>query len=65
MAVSLQARDEGITGIIGQVLCIPALCHPELFPRDKFRLESYETNADAAIVSGKLMRWFWSKPCHL
>ncbi|KAK5347937.1 hypothetical protein LTR06_010854 [Exophiala xenobiotica] len=60
VGLALRSRDEGITGIVGQVLCIPALCHPDFFPRDKFKLESYEASADAAIVSGKLMRWFWN-----
>lgn len=45
------ARDDGITGIIGQVLHFPAICHPKFFPRDKYEFGSYIQNADNCVLS--------------
>lgn len=52
------ARDEGITGIVAQVLCFPVTCHPKFFPSDKYELGSYVQNRDAAIVDPIRMEWF-------
>jgi acetyl esterase/lipase len=54
------ARDEGITGIIGQVLNIPVTCHPDYFPVSKYEYNSYVQNADAPIVNSATMRFFWN-----
>ncbi|VUC23915.1 unnamed protein product [Clonostachys rosea] len=58
--IAQMARDEGISGIIGQVLNIPVTCHPDFFPAAKYEYFSYEQNADAPIVSAARMRWFWN-----
>jgi hypothetical protein len=60
-ALALRARDEGVTGIIGQVLNIPATCHPDLFPKEKFAYTSFEENRDAPILNAERTRWFWSR----
>lgn len=60
-ALALHARDEGVTGIIGQVLNIPVTCHPDLFPRDKYKYTSFEDNRDAPILNAQRATWFSSK----
>lgn len=57
--MSLKARDEGVSGIIGQVLNIPVTCHPKHFPTCKYEFESYEQNKDASIIDKAKMNWFW------
>ena len=58
----LKLRDEnGLHGIIGQMLNIPALCHPHFFPNERYELASYEQNADAPTINGRNMRWFWDQ----
>lgn len=59
--LALKCRDEHITGIVGQILNIPVTCHPDLFPSSKYKLQSYERNGDAPVLSATLMRWFWGK----
>ncbi|KAJ9145078.1 Lipase esterase family protein [Pleurostoma richardsiae] len=54
------ARDEGISGIIGQVLNIPVTCHPDHFPLSKYEYESYEQNAHSPLVTAERMRLFWN-----
>ncbi|KAL6231987.1 alpha/beta hydrolase fold-domain-containing protein [Aspergillus navahoensis] len=61
-ALSLKLHEEGaLTGVVGQLLNIPALCHPDFFPHDKHELRSYDQNADSPTVNGKRMRWFWDQ----
>lgn len=58
--LTLKLRDEGaLDGVIGQLLNIPAVCHPKQFPHDKYELLSYEQNKDAPTVNGNHMHWFW------
>lgn len=52
------AREEGVTGIIGQVLDYPTSCHPKFFPKDKYELESYDQHYDASVVNSLLMETF-------
>ncbi|KIW84618.1 hypothetical protein Z517_00006 [Fonsecaea pedrosoi CBS 271.37] len=59
--LALKARDEGVTGIIGQILNIPVTCHPDLFPSDKYEGGSYQQNKDASIIDAPKMRWFWDQ----
>ncbi|KAJ8125842.1 hypothetical protein O1611_g7796 [Lasiodiplodia mahajangana] len=49
--LSIMARDDGVSGIIGQVLHFPALCHPKFLPRDKYEIASDIQNADNAVLS--------------
>ncbi|XXH04118.1 hypothetical protein Hte_010530 [Hypoxylon texense] len=49
--LAIMARDGGVTGIIGQVLHFPAVCHPKFFPRDKYEFGSYVQNADNCVLS--------------
>jgi len=58
--MTLKARDEGISGIIGQVLNIPVTCHPDFHPKDKYELDSWEQNKDASGLDVHRMTWFWN-----
>ncbi|PMD33045.1 lipase esterase family protein [Hyaloscypha variabilis F] len=60
-AIAQRARDEGVHGIIGQVLNIPVMCYPAHFPVAKYEYRSYEQNKDSAIVDAARMHWFWSQ----
>lgn len=61
--VAIKARDEGVTGIVGQVLSIPVTCHPKFFDqvpnKERYELLSYAQNHDAALVDSPAMEWFW------
>jgi hypothetical protein len=57
----LKARDDGIKGIVGQVLNIPVTCHPKIFPQDKYEFTSWEQNKDASILSASAMQFFWGE----
>lgn len=59
--MALKARDENVSGIIGQVLNIPVTCHPRFLPKDKYELESWEQNKDASPLGAELMSWFWTQ----
>jgi acetyl esterase/lipase len=61
--MALKARDEGLTGVVGQVLNFPVTCHPKFFPHDKYELASYHQNYNASIVTALRMEWFWD--CYL
>lgn len=52
------ARDEGISGILAQVLSFPVTCHPKFFPKDKYEYGSYQQNHDASIVTSIRLEWF-------
>ncbi|KAF2020075.1 lipase esterase family protein [Aaosphaeria arxii CBS 175.79] len=54
------ARDENMSGIIGQILNIPVTCHPDHFPHSKYEGNSYEQNALAPIVNAAKMHFFWN-----
>ncbi|KAK7892964.1 hypothetical protein LTR67_007201 [Exophiala xenobiotica] len=63
-ALTLKLRDDKLhEGVLGQVLNLPAVCHPDYAPTDKYELNSYEQNADAPTINGQSMRWFWSQYC--
>lgn len=59
--VALLARDQGVTGLVGQILTFPVTCHPKFFPTDKYELASYQQNHDASLVSAVRMEWFWGQ----
>ncbi|EXJ92461.1 hypothetical protein A1O3_01012 [Capronia epimyces CBS 606.96] len=59
--LSLMARDQQESGIIGQILNIPVTCHPDVFPRDKYEYGSFEQNKDASVVDAPKMLWFWEQ----
>lgn len=54
-----KARDEGVSGIVGQILNIPVTCHPAHFPVTKYEYGSYEQNSESPIVGAARMHWFW------
>ena len=65
-AIALKARDEGFekeTGskIVNVAAQIPAVCHPDLFPRDKYEYNSPEQNAEAPVVKKRNAKWFWEQ----
>lgn len=55
------ARDEGVSGVIGQVLNIPATCHPKFFPTSEYEYCSYGQNKDAPVINQPMMDWFWEQ----
>lgn len=55
------ARDNGITGVIGQVLNIPVTCHPRHFPKDRFEYTSWQQNKNAPIIDEYRMKWLWGE----
>jgi hypothetical protein len=44
-------RDNKISGVIGQVLHFPTVCHPKYYPRGKYEFGSYVQNADNVVLS--------------
>ncbi|RYP69405.1 hypothetical protein DL770_008242 [Monosporascus sp. CRB-9-2] len=50
-ALALEIRDNGITGIVAQILHFPIICHPKFFPRDKYEFGSYVQNSDNCVLS--------------
>lgn len=56
-----KARDEKVSGVIGQILNIPVTCHPKHFPSNKYEYGSYQQNKDASVVDGPRMDWFWDQ----
>jgi acetyl esterase/lipase len=56
--VTLMARDEGITGIIGQILSMPVTVHPKFAPTDKYEMGSWQQNANASVVKPLRLEWF-------
>lgn len=55
------AREEKVSGILGQVLNIPVTCHPQHFPTEKYEYGSYDQNKDASVVDAPRMDWFWDR----
>jgi acetyl esterase/lipase len=63
-ALALRLRDDELQdGVLGQILNLPAVCHPDHAPTDRFELNSYEQNANAPTINGQSMRWFWRQYC--
>ncbi|EXJ56087.1 hypothetical protein A1O7_09018 [Cladophialophora yegresii CBS 114405] len=56
-----KARDEKVSGIVGQILNIPVTCHPKLFPSDRYPVGSYQQNKDASVIDAPKMLWFWDQ----
>ncbi|KAF5008831.1 hypothetical protein FDECE_4910 [Fusarium decemcellulare] len=56
--VALIARDEGISGVVTQVLSFPVACHPKFHPTEKYELGSYKQNYNASVVNAVRMEWF-------
>jgi acetyl esterase/lipase len=52
--MALMARDNGLTGIVAQVLHFPAVCHPKFYPTDKYELGSHIQNADNCVLSAEV-----------
>lgn len=58
-AVALRARDEGLNGVVGQILLSPALCHPDLHPSSSYDWKSLEGNKTAPILTRDSLLGFW------
>ena len=56
--VAILARDEGVTGIVSQMLNFPVTVHPKFAPRDKYEMKSWQQNADASVVNAVRLEWF-------
>ncbi|KAI1276290.1 alpha/beta hydrolase fold-domain-containing protein [Xylaria sp. FL0933] len=50
-ALSILARDDGVSGIIAQVLHFPSLCHTKFLPFDKYEFGSFIQNAENCVLS--------------
>lgn len=59
VATAMRLREEGVSGLLGQVLAFPVTCHPALLPSDKYELGSYRQCHDASIVDALKMEFFW------
>ena len=61
--LSIKARNEGLSGIVGQILSIPVTCHPKYFgsvpKKERYELLSYVQNAKAPLVDTPRMEFFW------
>lgn len=53
------AKDNKESGIIGQVLNGPVVCHPKYFPEGKYEYTSWEQNKNASILSKAHMLRCW------
>jgi hypothetical protein len=53
--LNLMTHNEGVPGVVGQVLNIPVTCHPQHFPADKYEYASYQQNKDASVVEALKM----------
>ncbi|KAI5458815.1 Alpha/Beta hydrolase protein [Mariannaea sp. PMI_226] len=51
-SLALEARENGVTGIVAQVLHFAGLCHPKFFPKNKYEFGSFIQNVDASVLSG-------------
>lgn len=60
--MAIMARDQNVTGIVGQILNFPVICHPKHFASlaSKYELASYIQNADDSILSAVHMEFFWA-----
>ncbi|PGH04238.1 hypothetical protein GX51_03583 [Blastomyces parvus] len=59
-ALALKARDESITGIVGQILNMPMICHPDFFPREKYEYKSWNENKEEAVASSARAVFHWN-----
>ncbi|KAI8632637.1 alpha/beta-hydrolase [Xylariaceae sp. FL1651] len=50
-SLALVARDDGISGIVAQVLHFPSVCHSKFFPKDRYEFGSFIQNADNCVLS--------------
>ncbi|KAH6688429.1 Alpha/Beta hydrolase protein [Plectosphaerella plurivora] len=57
--LAIQCRDEGIPGIVAQVLHFPPTSHPKYFPRDKYDFGSYIQNSNNPVLSTLWMEAFY------
>ncbi|KAF9874631.1 hypothetical protein CkaCkLH20_07768 [Colletotrichum karsti] len=48
--LAIECRDNGITGVLAQVLHFPSICHPKFFPREKYEYGSYIQNKDNPVL---------------
>ncbi|KAI8963452.1 Alpha/Beta hydrolase protein [Daldinia sp. FL1419] len=56
--MALMARENGVTGIVAQVIHFPAICHPKFFPRDKYEYGSFVQNSRNPVLSTLRMEAF-------
>ncbi|KAI1193020.1 alpha/beta hydrolase fold-domain-containing protein [Nemania serpens] len=56
--LAILARDDGVTGIVAQVLHFPGFCHPKFYPTDEFEIGSHIQNAENAVLSAVRFDYF-------
>ncbi|KAI1109621.1 alpha/beta hydrolase fold-domain-containing protein [Nemania sp. NC0429] len=49
--LAIMARDDGVTGIVAQVLHFPGFCHPKFYPTGEYELGSHVQNAENVVLS--------------
>ena len=54
-ALTIEAREKAITGVLAQVLHFPIICHPKFFPKEKYEFGSYIQNRINAVVGAAAM----------
>ncbi|KKZ68834.1 hypothetical protein EMCG_00005 [[Emmonsia] crescens] len=59
-SLALKARDEGVTGILGQVLNMPMICHPDFFPQDKYEYKSWDEFKEDVVASSTNALFYWN-----
>ena len=52
------ARDEGVTGVVGQILSYPITVHPKFAPKDKYEYGSWQQNHNSSICDAITLEWF-------
>ncbi|KAK2614532.1 hypothetical protein N8I77_001344 [Diaporthe amygdali] len=50
-ALAIECRDNGVTGVIAQVLHFPATCHPKFFPKHEYEFGSYIQSYENPVLS--------------
>ncbi|KAI1434120.1 alpha/beta hydrolase fold-domain-containing protein [Xylaria sp. CBS 124048] len=51
--LAILARDDGVSGLVAQVLHFAALCHPKFFPSEKYEFGSYIQDAENCVLSDR------------
>ena len=57
--LTIMAQDNKESGIVGQLLNGPVLCHPKFFPKDDYEYTSWEQNKNASILTAEHMLRCW------
>jgi hypothetical protein len=59
--VAQRARDEGVQGIIAQLLLVPVTCHPDHFPTSLFEYGSPKQMETVLEAPSEWLHYMWSE----